>query len=91
LIFAVTEITPCPPLAIYSKKERSSPLIKIKLSWTFFFKKSIRSNSPVASFIPIIFESWLKEITVSFFKSQPVLDGTLYNICGMSTASLIAL
>ena len=69
----------------------SSPLIKIKLSATLFFKFSILVKSPVASLIPTIFGRWLSLITVSFSKSHEVLAGTLYKTCGISTASLIAL
>ena len=54
------------------------------------FNKSSLSNEETDSFKPIILFCLASLATVSGNKSQPVLDGTLYKICGKSTSEAIS-
>ena len=88
---AVTDITPLPPNNIKLMAVASSPLNTAKSCGARNSKSVPRSMPPVASLMPMIFGCWAKRKTVSLLMSQPVRPGTLYKICGMATASAIAL
>ena len=79
--FAITEITPSPPIEMCGNVRASSPEITKKFSGLLEIIIMICSKFPEASLIPIILEnSFAKFNVVTEEILQEVLPGTLYKI-----------